>query len=470
MKITTPFIALMLTLPLFARAEGSDKWLADSMPQHWTMTAQSSQILPTEDSWWQTFKDPLLNDLIEKAVAHNYNVAAAIKRIEMARQMIRETEAGYFPTISLSGGWNKAQNAGAIESPVVPSSRSSYFSLGASMNWEIDLFGRIREEAKAKKASFNASRAEYDGVMVSLCANVATAYMKLRTYQRELEVAQRHIESQERVLKITEARYEADLGDMLEVTQAKIVLYNTQAAIPTIKTQIRTVLNSIAVLTGEFPGSDLSQLREHIELPDFVQPLFVGVPADLLRRRPDIVEAEMNLGQYAALVGVAKKDFLPTLSLTGTIATEAHKGGDLFGSHSLSYSIGPQLSWTLFDGLARNYRTAEAKLQFEAAIDEYNLTVQTAVEEVDNALLQYDSAIRSIDLQRKVVEESEKSLRLSVDLYKSELTAFSNVVDAQINWLDSQNKLVELEGTALTTLVSIYQAAGGGYSVGENEK
>lgn len=469
MKIT-PLLSLLIFSAVSVAAGERDSWLVDSIPQTWIMTPQTTQTLPTDDSWWLKFNDPLLNDLIKTAVANNYDVAAALKRIEMANQIIKETQAGYFPAISLSGGWNRSQNAGSIESSSTPSSRSSYFSLGASMNWEIDLFGRIRSQVKAKKASYNASRAEYDGVMVSLCANVATAYMQLRTYQRELEVAERHIASQERVLKITEARYEADLGDMLEVTQAKIVLYNTQAAVPTIKTEIRTLLNTIAVLIGEFPGTRLSQLREHIDLPDYVQPLAVGVPADLLRRRPDIVEAEMNLAQYAALVGVAKKDFLPTLSLTGSIGTEAHHADNLFGKHSLSYSIAPQLSWTLFDGLARKYRTAEAKLQLEAAVDQYNLTVETAVKEVDNALLQYDSVLQSIDLQKKVVEESEKSLHLSVDLYKSELTAFSNVVDAQMNWLDSQNKLVELEGNALTSLITIYQALGGGFQTVENHQ
>ena len=149
--------------------------------------------------------------------------------------------------------------------------------------------------------------------------------------------------------------------------------------------------------------------------------------------------------------------------MTGSIGTSAHKVDDLFGEHSLTYSIAPQLSWTLFDGLARNYRTAEAKLQLEAAVDQYNLTVMNAVEEVDNALIKYDSTLASIELQKKVVEQSEKSLNLAVDLYKTGLTAFSNVVDGQMNWLESQNTLVTLEGQALSTLVTIYQALGGGW-------
>ena len=171
----------------------------------------------------------------------------------------------------------------------------------------------------------------------------------------------------------------------------------------------------------------------------------------------------MQLGEYAAMAGVAKKDFLPALSLTGSIGTSAHRAGDLFGKNSLEYSIAPQLSWTLFDGMARNYRAAEARLQLESAVDSYNLTVMNAVEEVDNAMIEYDATLQAIELQKSVVEQSEKSLTLSVDLYKTGLTAFSNVVDGQMNWLESQNSLVALEGKALQALISIYQALGGGW-------
>lgn len=331
------------------------------------------------------------------------------------------------------------------------------------MNWEIDVFGRVKANSDAKKAAYNVARADYDAVMVSLCANVATAYLQLRMFQEQLAVAKAHIDSQERVVKITEARYEADLGDMLDVTQAKIVLYGTRTSLPSLYSDIKIAMNTISILLGEYPDGLVKSLSEYSPMPEYTRTVAAGVPSDLLRRRPDIVEAEFQLAQYAAEIGVAKKDFLPVLSLAGSIGTSSHEIGGLFGEHSLSYSIAPQLSWTIFDGLARNYRTAEAKLQFEAAIDDYNLTVLNAVKEVDNALIDYNAILESIELQKMVVEQSKKSLDLSVDLYKSGLTAFSNVVDGQMNWLESQNSLVELQGKALSTLVSIYQALGGGW-------
>lgn len=436
----------------------------DSMPRSWQMSLQAVQTLPTDDAWWHTFADPVLDSLISRAVANNYDVAAAVKRVEMARKSVSEARAGYFPTISLSGGWTKARQAGAMESPAVPSHGSSYFSLGADMNWEIDVFGRVREGVKAKKAAYGASRAEYDAVMVSLCAEVATTYMQLCVARRQLEVAEEHIGSQREIEKIAVARFEAELGSMLDVTQSRIVLYDTESSLPALRSQIRTLTNSLAILLGEYPGEAASLIPARTGMPAFSHTIEAGVPADLLRRRPDIVQAEMNLGNYAAMAGIAKKDFLPTLSLTGSIGTAAHRADDLFGDRSMSYSIAPQISWTLFDGLARNYRLAEAKLQFEAALDDYNLTVMNAVGEVDNALIQYDSALQQIELQKKVVEQSEKSLTLAVDLYKSGLTAFSNVVDGQMNWLESQSTLVSLEGKALTSLISVYKALGGGWS------
>ncbi len=468
MNLTKLLLLACIGITVSASAQTVDvqsdvKYLRDPMPESWQMTPETTQDLPTDDAWWHTFYDPMLDRLISKTVANNFDVAAAVKRIDMARNVLKETEAGYFPTISLSGGYTHSQSSGALSRPVAPSTRSASFSLGANMNWEIDLFGRIRANANAQKAAVNVARADFNAVMVSLCAKVATAYMELRVCQKQLAVNRAHISSQEKVVKITEARFEAELADMLDVTQARTVLYNTQSTLPGIQSKIRTLINTLSILVGEYPGALAEELAVETALPGYHIAIDTGVPTDILRRRPDIQQAEMTLAQYAAQIGIAKKDFLPTLSLTGAIGTEARKGDDLFGAHSMSYSIAPQLSWTLFDGLARNYRVAEAKLQFESAIDSYNLTVMNAVGEVDNALQEYDATLKSIELQEKVVEQSEKALRLAINLYKTGLTAFSNVVDGQMSWLTSQNELVSLEGEALTSLITIYQALGGGW-------
>lgn len=456
---------ILAVVPFAVQAQQSERFLRDSLPSAWQTVNEMTQTFPTDDMWWRTFNDTILTRLIEKGVVNNFNVASAMKRIELAGKAVKEAESGYFPTLSLGAGWNKSQTSGAMGAVTGPASRMSSFTLGATMNWELDVFGRVNAGVKQGKASYRASKADYDGVMVSLCADIADAYLQLRTCQKQLAVALAHIESQKRVVEITEARYQAELVDMLDVTQARTVLYTTQASLPGLQAQIKALANSLAILTGEYPGKLSALLLETDAFPEHSSTVAAGVPADLLRRRPDIMQAEANLAQLAAAVGIAKKDFLPSLTFTGSIGTQAHKAGNLFGEHSMYWSVAPQLSWTLFDGLARNYRTAEARLQFEAAIDEYNLTVMNAVEETDNALTAYEYNLQSIELDKKVVEESHKALAMAVDLYKTGLTPFSNVVDGQMTYLESQNTLVAAEGKALRSLVTIYKALGGGWKV-----
>lgn len=463
-KLLGPVVASSMLCCTMTVSANND-YLQTPLPETWQMERQNFQTLPCDDAWWETFQDPVLSQLIDMAIKQNYNVAAALKRIEMASKEIGMARSSYFPSISLSGSWTKQQESGALYKYPSDRIKSSYFNIGASMNWEIDVFGRVYSNVKEKKAAYNVARADYDAVMVSLCASVATAYMQLRTYEEELKVARQHIESQKYVCKITEARYNADLGNMLDVTQAKVVLYETESTLPTLEADVRTMKNSLALLVGKYPG-ELDALLDSAEgMPVYQQTVDLGLPAELLRRRPDIVEAEMTLAEYAAAVGVAKKDFLPTLSITGDIGTSAHHGNNLFSKNSLTYSVAPQLSWTVFEGLSRNYALSEARLQLEAAVDQYNLTVMTAVEEVDNALVNYASLLNAIELQTRVVAESKKSMELSFELYRSGLTMFTNVVDGQISWLTSQNTLTEMQGEALAALVTIYKSLGGGWQI-----
>lgn len=196
-------------------------------------------------------------------------------------------------------------------------------------------------------------------------------------------------------------------------------------------------------------------------MPEYRQLVPMGVPANLLRRRPDIVAAEYELAAYAAELGIAKKDFLPTLSINGSVGVSSHKAGDLFNDNSFEYSIAPTLSWTLFDGFARKYAVSEAKEQMKIGIENYNLTVMTAVQEVDNAMIAYTSSLKAIDSYTKVINQCDESFHLSVDAYKEGLTSFTNVVDAQINSLTYANSLISAKGDALVNLVDLYKALGG---------
>lgn len=440
-----------------------EKWLNESLPETWGYNALP-QTLPDEDSWWKEFSDPVLDSLIQKGVNENFNVAIAAKRIEIARQAIRQAQSSYYPAFDLSGGWTKSRQSGATTSPVHSATDVSYYSAGVDMSWQIDIFGKISAGVKQKKSQWKASRAEYAATMVTMCSDIATAYFNLRVAQSELEVALSHVASQNRVVEITKARHEAGLASMLDVAQSQTVLYSTEATIPALESQIDSYLNAIAVLTGAVPGDAPRSLTTFTVFPDYIHMVMAGVPADLLRRRPDIAVAEQNLAAAAAAVGIAKKDFLPTLSLNGSIGTSAHKAGDLMSDRSFSYTIAPTLSWSIFSGFSRKAALTSAKENMEVEIENYNQTVLTAVQETDNALSNYFNSLRQIDAYKKVVEASQKSYDLSIDLYKKGLSSFTNVADAQINLLTYANSLIVAQGQALIALVNVYKALGGGWN------
>ncbi len=446
-------------------SQAQERFDADDMPSRWAYTTDFDQTVPTDDAWWRSFGDAMLDSLIAIGIDRNYDIAMAARRIEIARQGVRRAQAAYYPSVTANAGWTRARSSGAVVSPEIDASTSSYFGLGIDMNWEIDLFGKITARTRQEKASFKASRAQYAAMTVSITSKIASAYMRLRTLQGEKAVLQEHISSQKRVVEITEARFEAGISSMLDVAQAKTTYLSTEASITTLNTDIATAINTIGVLTGMFPEQIHAMLDTPRELPDFHQIVAVGVPMELLRRRPDVVEAEYALAADAAALGIAKKDFLPTLSIAGSIGTQAHDAGDLFSDRSFTYSIAPTLSWTVFDGMARKAAVVSAREQMQVGIDNYNLTLLTAVQEVDNAMSQYVNSLHYIDLIEQVVEQAQKSFELSIDLYKKGLSSFINVSDAQIARLQYADELVSARGAALSALINLYQALGGGWSV-----
>lgn len=447
------------------RVAGEEKTEAASLrgnlPERWNYTPEIVQTMPDDDDWWKSFNDPLLDSLITTGIANNYNVEMAIRRIKIAENNVRQADSQYYPTLSASAGYTRSRNAGAIAGRNVSSTTTDYLSAGIDMNWEIDLFGKITSRVKDQKALKNVSKAEYTGVMVSLAASIASNYINLRTFQEELKVTQDYMVSQAQVVKIAKARFEAGLVSKLDVTQAETVYYSTEATLPQLQTSITQAINSIAVLLGCYPDEIRPALLQYKVQPDYHQIVPSGVPANLLRRRPDILQAEYQLAAYAAELGVSKKEFLPTLNLTGSIGVAARNAGDLFKENSLQYSIAPTLSWTIFDGLSRKYAVSSAREQMEIGIDNYNQTVLTAVEEVDNAMTRYSSSLKTIDSYKEVLKQSSESFDLSVDLYKQGLTPFTNVVDAQINTLTYSNSLITARGDALNALINLYKALGG---------
>ena len=462
-KISTIFISLCFMVTGLSKARSQT--IVDKLPEHWEYAEGFSQDFPSDDNWWKIFNDPLLDSLINEGESNNYNVMQAAKKIEMARASIRQAKSGYYPDLSANVGWSKARTSGMTSSNPSSAINTSAFSGAIDMNWEVGIFGKIQNQVKEQEANYSASRADYASVCVSVCAEIASDYMSLRTLQEEKRVTEEHLKTQKEVLDITETRFDVGLVSMLDVAQARTVYYSTQASVYTLETQIATTINAIAVLTGNFPQDMRERLMRYQPQPKPGYAVKVGIPLSIIRRRPDIVEAEYELASYAAALGVAKKDFLPTVAITGSIGTSAANVKDLMTKNSFEYTIAPSISWTFFDGFSRKAAEASAREQLMAGIDNYNQTILTAVQEVDNAMITYTEALKYEQALEEVIKNARLSFELALDRYKQGLDAFINVADSQLTLLEYANELVTARGNALAALINLYKALGGGWEI-----
>ncbi|MCM0206198.1 efflux transporter outer membrane subunit [Bacteroides fragilis] len=468
MKLRIGNIMFLLFLSSVAFPQATNRYLDKPLPQEWEEDAQIfQQVLPVDDQWWKAFQDPVLDSLISVAVKQNYSILTAIDRINMAKANLRMERGNFFPTIGLNAGWTRQQSSGNTSE--LPQSTQHYYDASLNMSWELDLFGSIRNRVKAQKENFAASKEEYTGTMVSLCAQVASAYINLRELQQELAVIQKNCASQEAVLKITEVRYNTGLVSKLDVAQAKSVFFSTKSSIPQIESGINQYITTLAILLGTYPQEIRPTLESPGILPDYMEPIGVGLPADLLLRRPDIRSAERSVNAQAALVGASKSDWLPQIFLKGSLGYAAKDLKDLTHHKSMTYEIAPALSWTLFKGTQLVNATKLAKAQLDEAINQFNQTVLTAVQETDNAMNAYRNSIKQIVALREVRNQGQETLTLSLELYKQGLTPFQNVLDAQRSLLSYENQLVQARGYSLLQLIAMYQALGGGWSGNLND-
>lgn len=463
MNIRVWSVPLLLFLSSAAFAQKTNPYLDAPLPLSWGENGESfQQVLPVNDQWWKAFQSSTLDSLIAVAVDRNYSVMTAIDRMNAAKATLRMERSNYFPTLGVNAGWTRQQTSGTTSE--LPQSTQHYYDASLNMSWELDVFGSIRQRVKAQKENFAASQEEYTAVMVSLSAQIASAYINLRELQQELGVVQRNCASQEAVLKITEVRYNTGLVSKLDVAQAKSVYYSTKASIPPLEAGINQCITALAVLLGTYPQEVRPMLERVGVLPDYMEPIGVGLPVDLLLRRPDIRSAERQVNAQAALLGASKSDWLPQVFLKGSVGFAAQEVKDLTKHRSFTYEIAPALSWTIFSGGKLVNATKLAKAQLDEAINQFNQTVLTAVQETDNAMNSYRNSIKQIVALREVRNQGQETLTLSLELYKQGLSPFQNVLDAQRSLLTYENQLVQAQGNSLLQLIAMYQALGGGWS------
>ena len=458
----TSAIILLCCYAIGIHAQDNER-IIDNLPDTWGKQGELfDQSLSPDDLWWQNFEDPQLDSLITTAIEKNLSVLSAIEKINKAKAVWRQAQSPLFPQLNMSFGWQRTRNSGNIVETQFHESTTGYFSGAVSASWQIDLFGNIYMRAKAQKHLFQATEEEYRGVILSLCSNVATTYFAIIESMARLRVLQSNVKSQKEIIEIVTSRYNSGLASKLDVAQSKSVYYSTLAQIPAMQATIENYRNSMAVLLGTYP-EEMRAMSCGDALPTYVEPIATGIPATLLRRRPDIKAAERSVEASAAMLGATKRDWFPTFFLNGNFGYAADNIKELPHTRSMTWEIAPTISWTIFNGGKRINATREARAELEESILSFNSSVLTAVQEVESAMSSYKSSVAQIVATREAVNQSSETLRLSLELYKQGLTQFQNVLDAQRTLLSYEDYLVQAQGASLRYLVQLYESLGGGW-------
>lgn len=410
-------------------------------------------------NWWETLGDPILSDLMERAVNGNLDLRAARERVREARARRGLSQAALFPTLDATGSALKERRSENSAS----AGENTLYAVGFDAAWELDVFGGRRRAVEASDASLAASREDLNAVLVSLMAEVALNYLEIRTFQARLAVASANIEAQEETFALARSRFEAGLSDELGVQQARFNLENTRSQLPTLRTGLYAAANRLAVLLGEQPGGIQQELSEPQPIPVTPLTVAVGVPADALRHRPDVRRSERRLAARTALVGVATADLYPRISLLGSIGLESIAAGRLMNLDSSFWRYGSGFSWNLFDaGAIRRNIEVQSAIQEQALID-FESSILLAQEEVENALVAYAEEQLRRESLKAATDAARRAVLVARDQYAAGLVDFSNVLDAQRSLLLFQDSLAQSDGTVTSNLVRLYKALGGGW-------
>ena len=421
-------------------------------------------------TWWETLDDPVLIDLLQRAETANLDLEVAVARIREARAQHRISKSDYYPEINAQGNAS-AQQLSENTFGELGGRTVERYSLGVGLSWEIDVFGRIRRSAESATAAFEASIEDYRDVLVVLLAEVGLNYVDAITLQERIELAKGNVRAQRDSQQLTRDRFAAGLTSALDVAQAESNLANTEAGIPLLESQLNAALNRVAVLLGENPGSVHDELLGRTDIPRPAEEVVAGIPADVVRQRPDIRRAERDLAAQTARIGVATADLYPRFSLTGLLGLDSGDIGDLFDGDSVTWNVGLPLIANLFDGGRRRGRVQVEEARTDQLFSIYKLTVLLALEEVEDALVDYAKEKIRRDSLARAVDASQRSVELVHTQYKTGLTNFQNVLDSERSLTDQQDQLAESEGRVIGNLITLYRALGGGWQLDpENEE
>ena len=414
--------------------------------------------------WWRQFDDELLSGLVENAVSNNRSFLMAQQRLEQARWHLAGAWSDVMPQITGVGGATRSQ--GGRNGTSGKKYHRDVFKAGFDATWEIDLFGGVSREIEESDARMAKANCDLADAWVSLSSEIGSQYVELRTIQERLEVARTNLKLQTETYEILKSRLDSGIGDELAVNQAKYNVEQTRASIPKLIAQENSLMDSLAILAGTMPGALHSKLRVRPDRDWLVEPKRLPeIPLDVMRSRPDVRAAEFSLAAQVAHVGVAESRLFPKLYLNGSLGLESVRAHKFLERDSLYGSIGPSISWPIFQGgnLYANLKAEEAAMD-EAAYS-YEYTIQTAFCEVRSAYSAYTQEYHRYESLKGAVKAAKDAENISQDLYKNGLADFNNVLDAQRSLLTLEEALTISRGQITQDLISLYKALGGGISM-----
>jgi len=411
--------------------------------------------------WWTSFNDPHLVRLVNEATISNLDLRSAAARVTESRELLGAASGRFYPDVVVDASHRRQRTS---DNGVLAGGGTIDLStVGVGFSWELDVFGRIRRSVEASDALFEASIEDYRDVLVILLADIAAGYVDVRTLQARIGYARSNAEGQAATVQLTQDRFAAGLTSARDVAQAEANLATTEAAIPALEIVLEATLNRLSVLLGQTPGTVDAALVTPAPIPVPAQDMTLILPAELLRRRPDIRAAERRLAAQTAVVGVATGDLYPVFSLDGLLSLQSTSTGSLFDNDSTSWSLIPGVRWNIFSGgrIQSQIRAEEART--EQALLAYEQTVLVAFEEVENALVAYEREKLRRDRLQRAADASERALRLVQTQYRSGLTDFQSYLDSERVLFDQQDSLAVSEGQVVQNLISLNRALGGGW-------
>jgi len=426
--------------------------------------------------WWQIFNDPVLDELERHIDISNQNVLAAAAAVEQAQGLVRQAEAGFWPTISGTFGWQRSGEgayssglgisglgaAGGTGTSLVPSvhSTNNYYSAGVSGSWQLDIWGQIRRTVESDRANAQASAAALASARLSAQAQLATDYFELRAQDDLQAIFDDIVKAQEQSLKITQSRFRVGVAYKADVVNAQTQLLSSQAQQVNNAIQRGVLEHALAVLTGAQPASFSVKMASLAKQIPTVPP---GVPSTLLERRPDVAEAERKMAAANAQIGVAVSAFFPSLSLSADDQYESTKLGNLIRTANRIWSFGPQLAETLFDAGARRAEVAQARAAYNANVDNYRETVLAGLQQVEDELITLRVLEKQAVIEEALVKAAREAESLTLNQYKSGTVPYSSVITAQTTRLNAEETALSVQLNRFTASVALIEALGGGW-------